>query len=219
MDISLGQRMQFFYILICLIDKGEKIRIFYTERPIIMKEIIWQKEIKQVELLVEKAKKGDAEAFITLMEENKQSMYKVARGFLSSQEDVADAMAETVLKCYEKIGSLKQNSYFKTWMIRILINNCKDILRKQKRYVPSEEISETEDGASQGKILEFQELIEPLGEQDRSIFTLYYVYGMKAKEIAAYMNMKENTVLSRLKRGREALRDEMAGPKAKGGRL
>lgn len=99
MDISLGQGMQFFYILICLIDKGEKIRIFYTERPTIMKDIIWQKEIKQVELLVKRAKKGDAEAeaFITLMEENKQSMYKVARGFLSSQEDVADAMAETDL--------------------------------------------------------------------------------------------------------------------------
>lgn len=172
-----------------------------------------------MELLVKRAKKGDAEAFIMLMEENKQSMYKVARGFLSSQEDVADAMAETVLKCYEKIGFLKQNNYFKTWMIRILINNCKDILRKQKRCVPADEIPEREDGSSSGEILEFKELIEPLGEQDRSIFTLYYVYGMKAKEIAAYMNMKENTVLSRLKRGREALRDEMAGQRAKGGRL
>lgn len=172
-----------------------------------------------MELLVRKAKKGDAEAFITLMEENKQSMYKVARGFLSSQEDVADAMAETVLNCYEKIGSLKQNSYFKTWMIRILINNCKDILRKQKRYVPAEEIPEREDVNSRGEMLEFQELIEPLREQDRSIFTLYYVYGMKAKEIAAYMEMKENTVLSRLKRGREALREEMSGRQVKGGRL
>ena len=63
-----------------------------------------------MELLVKKAKKGDAEAFIALMEANKQSMYKVARGFLYSQEDVAEAMAETVLKCYERIGSLKQNA-------------------------------------------------------------------------------------------------------------
>ena len=160
-----------------------------------------------MELLVKRAKRGDAEAFITLMEENKQSMYKVARGFLHDREDIADAMAETVLNCFEKIGTLRQNSYFKTWMIRILINNCKDILQKQKQNVPTENMPEMK--AADGGELEFQELIDPLKEQDRSIFTLYYVYGMKIKEIAACMEMKESTVMSRLKRGREALRGEM----------
>ena len=119
-----------------------------------------------MELLVKKAKRGDAEAFITLIEENKQSMYKVARGFLRDQEDVADAMAETVLNCFEKIGSLKQDGYFKTWMIRILINNCKDILKRQKRNILTENIPEQEMTAASGGVLEFQELIEPLKEQD-----------------------------------------------------
>lgn len=172
-----------------------------------------------MELLVKKARRGDAEAFITLIEENKQSMYKVARGFLRNEEDAADAMAETVLNCYEKIGMLKDNAYFKTWMIRILINNCKDILQRQRKSLLFEEIPETEDEGSRGKTAEFQELIEPLKEQDRSIFTLYYVYGMKVKEIAADMGMKESTVLSRLKRGRETLRDEMENSRVKGGRL
>ena len=171
-----------------------------------------------MELLVKKAKRGDAEAFITLMEENKQSMYKVARGFLHNPEDVADAMAETVLNCYEKIGTLRQNAYFKTWMVRILINNCKNILQKQNRHITTEDIPEPECTESDG-IQEFQYLIEPLKEQDRSIFTLYYVYGMKVKEIAAYMEMKENTVATRLKRGREALRDEMTVQQKIGGRL
>ena len=179
-----------------------------------------RKEMKEVELLVKKAKRGDAEAFITLIEENKQSMYKVARGFLRDQEDVADAMAETVLNCFEKIGSLKQDSYFKTWMIRILINNCKDILKRQKRNILTEDIPEQaqrEMTAASGGVLEFQELIEPLKEQDRSIFTLYYVYGMKVKEIAAYMEMKESTVVTRLKRGRETLRGEMTDSREKEG--
>ena len=97
-----------------------------------------------MELLVKKAKRGDAEAFIELIEQNKQSMYKVARGFLRDEEDVADAMAETVLICYEKIGTLRQSAYFKTWMIRILINQCKDMIRKQKKSLPIEIIPETE---------------------------------------------------------------------------
>ena len=52
-----------------------------------------------MEFLVKKAQRGDAEAFIALMEENKQGMYKVAKGFLRNEEDVADVMQETVLDC------------------------------------------------------------------------------------------------------------------------
>ena len=82
-----------------------------------------------------------------------------------------------------------------------------------------ETVAELEGEAQNGGEQEFRELIEPLKEQDRSIFTLYYVYGMKVKEIAACMEMKESTVATRLKRGREALREEMTGRRETGGRL
>lgn len=164
-----------------------------------------------MELLVKKAQRGDAEAFITLIEQNKQSMYRVARGFLQNEEDVADIMSETVLDCYEKIVTLKQSAYFKTWMIRILINNCKDMIRKRKGDVSIEVMPQMEDQAVQDSTQGFREMIEPLSEKDRSIFTLYYVYGLKLKEIASCMEMNENTVASRLKRGREMLRAEMTG--------
>lgn len=163
-----------------------------------------------MELLVKRAKKGNAEAFITLIEENKQSMYKVARGFLRNEEDIADAMAETVLDCYEKISTLKQSSYFKTWMIRILINNCKDMIRKRKSDISIEVMPEVEHQKSQEDLQGFRELVAPLKEKDQSIFTLYYVYGLKIKEIAECMGMKENTITSRLKRGREILRQEIS---------
>lgn len=162
-----------------------------------------------MELLVKRAQRGDAEAFITLIEQNKQSMYRVARGFLQSEEDAADAISETVLDCYEKIGTLKQSAYFKTWMIRILINNCKDMIRKRKGDISIEIMPQLENQAAQEETTGFKEMIEPLNERDRSIFTLYYVYGLKIKEIAACMEMNENTVTSRLKRGRETLRQEM----------
>jgi len=162
-----------------------------------------------VEFLVKKAQRGDAEAFIALMEENKQGMYKVAKGFLRNEEDVADVMQETVLDCYEKIGTLKQSAYFKTWMIRILMNNCKDMIRKKKGDVSIETVPEAADRTVYEQPENFQEMIEPLRERDRSIFTLYYLYGLKIKEIAACMQMNENTVASRLKRGRKTLQAEI----------
>ena len=73
-------------------------------------------------LLIKKARGHDKAAFQQLMEEQMQSLYKVAKAILKNEEDVADAMQDTVLTCWEKIDTLKKDKYFKTWLIRILIN-------------------------------------------------------------------------------------------------
>ena len=83
-----------------------------------------------MEIHVKKAVLGDAEAFIWLMEENKHMLYKIAKGYLQREEDIADAIQETMLAAFEHIGEVKKASYFRTWLIRILINKCMDILRK-----------------------------------------------------------------------------------------
>lgn len=81
--------------------------------------------------LVKRAKSGNEEAFIRLMELQSDCMYKMAKTILKNEEDVADAMAETVLTCWEKSSTLRKNRYVKTWMIRILLNKCYDLLRKK----------------------------------------------------------------------------------------
>lgn len=53
-----------------------------------------------------KAQRGDADAFVELIEQNKQAMYKVARSYLSCEADIADAMSEAVLSAYEHLGNL-----------------------------------------------------------------------------------------------------------------
>lgn len=74
--------------------------------------------------LVRRARRGDAEAFIALIEACKMSLRRVALSYLKSEEDVADAIQDTILDAYEHIGSLKKEEYFKTWLVRILINRC-----------------------------------------------------------------------------------------------
>ena len=81
--------------------------------------------------LVKRSISGDADAFLELMEKNSLAMYKVARGILDNDEDAADAIQDTILSCYENLLSLKNNKYFQTWLTRILINKCKDILHKR----------------------------------------------------------------------------------------
>ena len=83
------------------------------------------------EVLIRKAKKGDKDAFCRLMDENVQSMYKIAAAYLKNDEDAADAIQDTILSCYENLRSLRKNRYFKTWLIRILIN--KNVKMSYKR--------------------------------------------------------------------------------------
>ena len=85
----------------------------------------------EITRLVKRAKRKDADAFTELMESQMQNMYKAARSVLCNDEDIADAISDTILVCWEKFSQLKEDRYFRTWMTRILLNKCTDILRKR----------------------------------------------------------------------------------------
>ena len=90
--------------------------------------------------LIRRAKQGNPDAFVALMQSQMQNMYKAAKAVLRNDEDVADAISDTILVCWEKLRQLKEEAYFRTWMTRILINKCHDILRKQKHISLLEEM-------------------------------------------------------------------------------
>ena len=155
--------------------------------------------------LVRKARKRDKEAFGQLIRQHTPGMYKVAKAILKNDEDAADAIQETALTCWEKLGILKKDKYFKTWMTRILINHCKNLMRQQKRCIVSDEAAKTSETVPDDD-REFYALVGELPEDYRMIFLLYYGEGFHTNEIAQIMELNENTVKSRLKRGREKLR-------------
>ena len=159
-----------------------------------------------MEALVTAAKNGDKEAFVQLIRINKQSMYKAAWVYLRNEQDIADALQNTILSCYEKIQGLREVKYFKTWLIRILINKCNDILRKGKRECSYDVISEQRDAGMSTVRYEFEELMNQLDEKYRTVLILYYAEGFKIREIAQLLEMEENTVKTRLSRGRKEVK-------------
>ena len=153
--------------------------------------------------LVIKAQNKNETAFVKLMEMNKQGMYKVAKSYLKSEEDVADAMQDTILTCYEKLDSLREPRYFKTWMIRILINKCKDILKKNKELCLLDEMPEIEDRNTVQENMEFMDFLSTMDEKYRIILLLYYVEGFNTREIGELLEMNEHTIKTRLVRARK----------------
>ncbi len=157
-----------------------------------------------MEELIKRAKLKDADAFTELIQSQMQNMYKTARAILMNDEDAADAIQETILVCWEKIGDLKKDKYFRTWITRILINKCYEIIRVNKKVTYMEELPDVfmENDLSN---LEWKEALRVLDKKYRLVIVLFYSEGFSTKEIAEILKIPGSTVRTRLSRGREQL--------------
>lgn len=158
---------------------------------------------KTTEYLIKKAKRREPDAFAQLMQLSMKDMYRVALAILMNDEDAADAVQDAILACWEKIHTLKQPQYFRTWLTRILIRKCYDIRRERERTVDLEACEEPvyEDRDN----LELKEALAALPEKYRIVMVLYYGQGYYSREIAQLLRIPVSTVQTRLQRGREKL--------------
>lgn len=154
------------------------------------------------------ARKGDKEAFSKLIQEINIKLYKTGMAILKNDDDVCDALQETLINAYTKITTLKNPEYFNTWIIRIMINNCYEIIRKNRRVSKiTEKIEQSIDNyyeiyCEQSNL---ENILKQLDEDLRLVTVLYYYDDLKVKEISKFLNIPEGTVKSRLSRARRIL--------------
>lgn len=148
------------------------------------------------------AKKGDKNAFGRLIEQHKVSMYRIALSMLGNKQDVEDAIQNAIISAYRGISQLKKAEYFKTWLIRILINECTVILRNNKRIIPFEDIKPDTTAPDDFSKIELTNAVNSLDQDLRVVTTLFYFEDVPQKDIAKLLNIPEGTVRSRLSRAR-----------------
>lgn len=153
--------------------------------------------------LVKRAQRRDKEAFCKLMNLYLKDMYRTAIAILANEEDAGDAMQDTILTCWEKLNTLKKTQFFKTWMTRILMNHCYDILRQKSVYVDLDKYEETSTYDEYN--IEFKEALDSIVEKYRLPIELFYGQGYKVKEIAELLSLPQNTIKTYLSRGRKQL--------------
>ena len=154
------------------------------------------------------AKKGDKEAFSRVIQNVKVKLYKTAMAILKNDDDSCDAIQETLISVYKNINTLEHLEYFQTWIIRILINKCYDIMKKNQKIVNiNEKISNEVDSFYEMYLTESElELILNKIEKDLKMVTVLYYYDeLPVKEIAIILNIPEGTVKSRLSRARKSI--------------
>lgn len=176
------------------------------------------------EELVRRLKQGDEQAFDALYERYKNDAYRVACLITGSRADGEDLTQEAFITCARSIGSLKDGSKFRPWLLRTLTRAAWKYCRKSRRETPVAELFETGQGESAlTAVLRSEEqrrlyaALDTLDEKRRITVVLYYFDERSIQEVAQATGVLEGTVKSRLFSARRHLRQALTEtqPKAK----
>lgn len=173
--------------------------------------------------LVRRAQREDKEAFEELVRRHQHRVFAVSSGILRKREDVEDVAQQVFVKAYFSLKRFNQRAAFSTWLYKITVNECWDLLRKRKvrPLVYESDLSEEQARLIEGserkdadvpdisERLETREqverLLEGLDERDRLMLMLKEVEGFSIEEIAEVLGLNSNTVKVRLFRARRRI--------------
>lgn len=158
-----------------------------------------------IEKLVNKATKGNKDAFVELMKIYERDMYNLTRYMLGNNEATYDVVQDTILTVYEKISTLKNPSSFKSWLLKIVVNKSKSELSKQNKIIYLENSIEIPIIDKDLEKIELMSLVSDLPDDFKSVIILFYFNDLSYKEISEILDIPEGTVKSRLFRGKEIL--------------
>jgi len=147
-----------------------------------------------------------AQEFSTRVLEVEEMLYRVAYGILLNQSDCADAVQEALLRAWEKLHTLREEAYFKTWLTRILINQCYTLLRRRRFFLPLDSARAV--AVPENADRELHDAIARLDGKLRLPIVLHYMEGYPVKEVAAMLQLPVTTVQWRLHSARTQIRDE-----------
>lgn len=183
--------------------------------------------------LVRRAKRGDEEAFKTLMQKYQRKVYAIAYGMVRNPEAAMDISQEVFIKVYRYLGSFQGTSSFYTWLYRISVNLSIDYIRKQSRHDMKSyddmtlrhesdgieaQVAPTRSDENPQINLDRKELrgkiskaFEMLSEKHRAVLLLREVEGLSYDELAKTLKINKGTVMSRLHHARKQIQEVMEG--------
>jgi len=183
--------------------------------------------------LIARAKTGDFNAFMELVEAHKSKVYAMVRRFAGNNQDAEDIMHDTLLKAIDKIDQFRGDASFGTWLYTIALNMSRSHFAKSKQadlkpideYLPNYKSGnehkhdgfELFDWKNPHEILESAQLkeiidqaINELPYKYREAFLLRYVENLPVKEVAQLTKQSDASAKSRILRARLALRDSLS---------
>ena len=149
----------------------------------------------------------DKDTFARQVMDLQGGLYRVAASYLRGESDRLDAVSEAIARAWEKQYTLRDESLFRTWITRILIRECVNIQRRQKRSVPVDALPEAESEPEDERIAALREALAQLPQRQRTMTVLHYMEGYDVREVARIMGTTKGAVCAGLSRARAQLHD------------
>ncbi len=150
----------------------------------------------------------NSEEMASRLEPLRQRLYRTALAFLGSEAAALDAVDEAVYRALRSLKKLRRDEYFETWITRILINICKDELRKSARLRPLDELGEL--SAEDYDALPVREAVAALPAELRELIMLRFFMRFTLAESAETLGIPQGTAASRERRALKLLRLELS---------
>ena len=170
--------------------------------------------------LVARVRTGDAAAFEALVRHYRNDVFALSYHFVRNREEAWDISQEVFIKAYKSIGRFRGDASFKTWLLRITANHCKDYFKKRRLKTVAFEDGLKHEGpstlAGPDRSLEQEELgaaiaeaVDALPHKHRTAFILREYEEMSYQEMAEVMGCSIGTVMSRLHHARKKLQNSL----------
>ncbi len=163
-----------------------------------------------MEVLVPKLKKQERLAQKELFDRNSRKMLSICRSYVSDLQHAEDCMLKGFVKVFKNIDSYKSEGSFEGWIRRIMVNECLDFIKLNKRMMYLDELEikeESEDFEEDISDLNAQELLDQLPESYRTVFNLFVLEDFSHKEIAETLFISEATSRTQLVRAKNKLKE------------
>lgn len=150
----------------------------------------------------------DRDEFTQRILDMRPTLYRVSYGLLAAESDREDAVQSAILKAWQRRGTLRNDDAFQSWAVRILINECYNILRAGKRLYPMDELPERPAPPQSDSML--HDALMALPDKLRLPVVLHYMEGYRVDELARMLRLPQGTVKSRLRKARLQLKTILA---------
>lgn len=148
----------------------------------------------------------DKDTFARQVTDLQGGLYRVAASYLRGESDRLDAVSEAITRAWEKRHTLRDEGLFRTWITRILIRECVNIQRRQKRSMPVDALPEAESEPEDERIAALREALAQLPQRQRTMTVLHYMEGYDVREVARIMGTTKSAVCAGLSRARTRMR-------------
>ena len=149
------------------------------------------------------------DAFVYIITTYRADLFRTAMAFLKNNEEALEAIQEVTFRAYKKRKQLRDIRYVKTWLIRIMINYCNDVLKKSKRLT-DDRMLEHKASVDNSKSIWLEDAIHHLKKADQELIYLKYFHGMTFPELAEQLKIPESTVKTRIYSALEKLKRQLA---------